>query len=218
MTDHPILMRDTMVQALLAGRKTQTRRMAWRPCEACKGKRYVDIEPLPGHDLSVMPCDNCKPTHWWKVRAGDRLWVRESFWGCDLPGHGDQPCVIYDEEHHGDSYSPMAPRPYARKFGRIPSIHMPRGCSRLTLNVTADARPERLQDISEGDAKAEGVGATLTDQNLRNVVAPAPPGRYAWWVHWKSLHTKPGERWEDNPELAVLAFDVIHGNIDEVAQ
>lgn len=88
--------------------------------------------------------------------AGDRLWVRESFWGCDAPGYGDQPCVVYDDEWHGKEYRSAEIRPWARKFGRIPSIHMPRDCSRVTLEVTG-VWIERLHEIREADAIAEGI-------------------------------------------------------------
>jgi hypothetical protein len=69
---------------------------------------------------------------------------------------GDTPCVVYDDEWNGKEYRAAEIRPWAPKFGRIPSIHMPRNCSRITLEVTG-VRVERLNDCSEEDALAEGV-------------------------------------------------------------
>jgi hypothetical protein len=167
MTDHPILFSGPMVNALLAGRKTQTRRMS---------------------------------KSWLKVKEGDRLWVRESWF------HDDPHGVFYDEQ-----------KPLYRADGEIafekgdswkPSIHMPRWASRLTLIATADARVERLQDISEEDARAEGTEPTT----CANVLPPKdgfPSYRSAFAMLWQSLHTKPGERWDDNPELVVLTLSTI---------
>lgn len=169
----PVLFNGEMVRAILEGRKTQTRRILSLPAgwefkasdsEPCILGRITSPHPKKGRfgafirreiykdsgkfEHDIVTCKYGQP--------GDRLWVRESFWGCDLPGYGDQPCVVYEDEHHGKSYKPSQERPWANKFGHIPSIHMPKRCSRITLEIT-DVRVERLQDISEKDAKAEGV-------------------------------------------------------------
>ncbi|CUR70325.1 hypothetical protein [Achromobacter xylosoxidans] len=149
MRERPILFSGPMVRAILAGHKTQTRRVAKPVRHPGWGNLYdpgvLAREPQHTIDLS---CPYGAP--------GDRLWVRESFWGCDAPGWGDQPCVVYDDEWHGKEYRPAEVRPWARKFGRIPSIHMPRDCSRITLEITG-VRVERLHEISEADAVAEGI-------------------------------------------------------------
>lgn len=136
--ERPILFSGVMVRAILDGRKTQTRRVM------SERHRYHFIDDCG--DLALCPYG----------QPGDRMWVRESFWGCDAPGYGDIPCVVYDDEWHGKGYQPAEVRPWAPKFGRIPSIHMPRNCSRITLEVTG-VRVERLNDCSEEDALAEGV-------------------------------------------------------------
>ncbi|UVS87020.1 hypothetical protein EFP18_23345 [Burkholderia glumae] len=164
MKERPIIFIAPMVRAILDGRKTQTRRVV-KPAPI-----YGDVDGMfaswmfkkqrgSGHwlypnarSLVLSECPHGQP--------GDRLWVRESFWGCEAPGFGDQPCVVYDDEWHGKEYRPAEIRPWARKFGRIPAIHMPRDCSRITLEITG-VRVERLHDISEGDAIAEG--AVFTD-------------------------------------------------------
>lgn len=162
MTERPILFSAPMVRAILDGSKTQTRRVlkqATGPSLSVGIDDETAVAELswlygdgPGHDVH----EATKRVHCPYGQPGDRLWVRESFWGCDLTGYGDQPCVVYDDEWHGKEYRPAMPRPWARKFGRIPSIHMPRDCSRITLEITG-VRVERLQDISEADALAEGI-------------------------------------------------------------
>jgi hypothetical protein len=129
--------------------------------------------------------------------------VRESFWGCDLPGYGDQPCVVYDDEWYGKEYTPAEARPWGRKFGRIPSIHMPRDCSRILLEIVS-VRVERLQDISEADAKAEGARPAPFP-----VVAAWPSGielfyRGGYAGLWESING-PGS-WEANPWVWCINF------------
>lgn len=149
--ERPILFNGPMVRAILAGTKTQTRRIAKPVKHPDLGNLYdpgaLVLEHEPQHVID-RACPYGQP--------GDRLWVRESFWGCDAPGWGDQPCVVYDDEWHGKEYRPAEVRPWARRFGRIPSIHMPRDCSRITLEITG-VRIERLQDIREAECWAEGI-------------------------------------------------------------
>lgn len=184
MKERPILFSAPMVRAILDGSKTQTRRV-------------VNKKHLAQIDLSrgAVVANWSKPMPY--GQTGDRLWVRESFWGCDLPGYGDQPCVVYDDEWEGKEYKPAEPRPWGRKFGRIPSIHMPRESSRITLEVNG-VRVERLQDISEADAKAEGAPGYE-----EGVDAPPPDGEHEWSYRasfqrlWESING-PGS-WDLNP-------------------
>lgn len=194
MKERPILFSAPMVRAILDGTKTQTRRVV-------KGFALELLQPdnftpeyvaLPENDLSPVGL------------PGDRLWVRESFWGCDAPGFGDQPCVVYDDEWVGREYHPAEIRPWARKFGRIPSIHMPRDCSRLTLEITG-VRVERLQSISDTDAIAEGVKPTsdgafhIEEDRYR---APDPAECYARL--WESING--AGTWAANPWVWVIEF------------
>ena len=79
MKERPILFSGAMVRALLDGGKTQTRRVI-------KTSGVADAQALG-------PKAACCP-----YGEGQHLWVRESFWGCDMPGYGDQPCVVYEDE------------------------------------------------------------------------------------------------------------------------
>jgi len=128
--ERPILFSGSMVRAILDGRKTQTRRVVnpqfeREPVDVVDGVPNWDSPTNYGGEVQMnttrgKPCPYGQP--------GDRLWVRESFWGCDGAGMGDTPCVVYDDEWHGKEYRAAEIRPWAPKFGRIPSIHMPRSC------------------------------------------------------------------------------------------
>ena len=135
-----------MVRAILEGKKTQTRRVV---------KNQPKIDPQTGDWLwySFHDCESVRPIEEYCEAAartcpygqpGDRLWVRETFgWNPDFPA-GISPCYRADKGHEYDGIKWR------------PSIHMPREASRITLEVTG-IWAERLQDISEADAVAEGI-------------------------------------------------------------
>jgi hypothetical protein len=152
MTERPILFSAPMVRALLDGTKTQTRRalkrQPWASCSIEDGNEgespfvYSALHGAgPGHDVdeSRTPCV-CP-----YGQPGDRLWVREA-WARTYVAQAGQEWIVYRE---GDSRTDYG-GPWK------PSIHMPRAASRILLEVTG-VRIERLQDISEADAYAEGV-------------------------------------------------------------
>jgi len=168
MPDWPIIFNGPMVKALLAGSKTQTRRLAWR-------ERIV----APPSDGTLRPT-LWRPTVWQKVTPGDRMWVRETFvmendmmYGPNLPTDG-RPFKTVDagpdwgEYNLIPHYRATEPEPHIvpanlddgdddRTRWSSP-IYMPRWASRITLAVTA-TRMERVQEISEEDAEAEGIAA-----------------------------------------------------------
>ena len=94
---------------------------------------------------------------------------------------------------------------------RKPSIHMPRWASRLTLRIT-EVRVQRLQEISEADAGAEGCGDLLIEHEYWD----GDPDLYRklYRVLWESIHGPAS--WLDNPHVWALTFDVIRKNVDEV--
>jgi hypothetical protein len=103
-----------------------------------------------------------------------------------------------------------------------PSIHMPRRVSRLTLDVTA-VKIERLQEITEDDARAEGVLYVPGHGDLSPAELSADPGysnylncRLGFWALWDTLHG-PGA-WAQNPEVVALTFAVHELNIDRASQ
>lgn len=155
MRERPILMSAPMVRAILAGTKTQTRRVVKPQPEAEHGgepywfvggyrawiyRRTTDLLRKGGN---VLPCPYGQP--------GDRLWVREAWakWGRD-DQCGEGPSITHEPIYRADNW------PWDERDQWRPSIHMPRWASRITLEIIS-VRVERLQVISVGDAIAEGI-------------------------------------------------------------
>ncbi len=98
----------------------------------------------------------------------------------------------------------------------VPSIHMPRWASRLTLRVT-DVRVQRVQDISQEDAISEGLEWVDRTWGVKGFAPSwcAVP-KESFKVLWDSLNAKRGYGWDINPWVAVLTFEVEKRNIDNV--
>mgnify|MGYP003440424383 FL=1 len=220
MTDRPILFSGPMVRALLDGSKTQTRRVVKQqpPQNTVAIGRWQDPGPRPAWwaFLRDGPVDHDHPFGGAEIHgefwlspygdAGDRLWVRETFvQGWPL---GDDGCV--DQYDADGKEKPMktfyrATSPDLNwcdggddcpiKTPWKPSIHMPRWSSRITLEITG-VRVERLQDISRGDAMAEGCP-------FPNMAQGDDPR--AWYAQlWNSING-PGS-WDANPWVWVVEF------------
>lgn len=208
MTDIPIIFSAPMAQALLASRKTQTRRLAWRKATA----------------RAANP-DSVHPTPWRKVSPGDRLWVRETYYHYGIwreveddgwhffPGMpADGVWYQFDD----GQVMPKLPRS-TRGFHKRPSIYMPRPASRLTLVVTA-TKIEPLQCIAEGDARAEGIICHEADETDDAEFAYEKGGMIfataaeAYEALWRALHG--ADSWKASPEVVALTFDVHKANID----
>lgn len=202
MKERPILFNGEMVRAILAGRKTQTRRVIKQTdsgyAKEPNGHRRWHL----GDPDAVLACPLGQP--------GDRLWVRETFiqgWkyendipdqynedGSEKPVHtwyratdGDISWYTDDEMHDSPPWKP--------------SIHMPRSASRITLEIVS-VRFERLRDISEADAIAEGV--TVQDIHKQGYCAGEyfPPAVRAFRDLWLST----GGDWDANPWVWVVEF------------
>ncbi|MBG4417404.1 hypothetical protein I5F55_03625 [Pseudomonas aeruginosa] len=150
--ERPILFNDQMVRAILDGRKTVTRRVM-KPQPDFLGSMVDPNTPLKPLDAGLHARITCP-----YGEPGDRLWVRET-WGLQVRSYGGgagefivyratNPDAIYCRSSEG--------REYPVKWK--PSIHMRRHSSRILLEITA-VRVERLQDISEEQARAEGYPA-----------------------------------------------------------
>lgn len=228
MTARPILFSGPMVRALLAGRKTQTRRIAKHPLLDDVPSMTDVVHENPRHAAPYLDsyCGGAKTpdnprgmTEWWcwwtrddrpghqfkcpYGKPGDLLWARET-WGDDEQFGGK----LYRATHKGDD--PIG-------NGWRPSIHMPRSASRITLEITG-VKIERLKDISEADAKAEGCGSTIPDDvkdhPLAKHIGPSPRNHFA--AVWERINgeTGPGS-WEANPWVWALEFRVHTVNVDE---
>ena len=215
MADRPIIFSGPMVQALLAGRKSQTRR-GLKPQPDFRGGvgDYHDAEEWgwedeDGYHVSVLDiCPN-------GFRVGDRLWVREAFIGPYAYEVNEYPPRDWGNKAIWFPADGPVPEKHAGQFWHRarPSIHMPRWASRMTLTVT-DVRVQRLQDISAADAMAEGCDAVLALTIKRpNGAHPGNP-RECYCDLWNSLHG-PGA-WDANPWVVAVTFTVQRGNIDKM--
>ena len=222
MTDRPIIFSAPMVRAMLDGRKTQTRRVLKPQPEYIEssGRWKWSLPPKTRRNVTGGSVATGSREFWeyapngsFPYAVGDRLWVREA-WRAEA-GYDDTPpraleydsCMICFEAN--GAWSDHDAMTYA---GRLrPSIHMPRWASRLTLTVT-EVRVQRLQDISEADAVAEGCDAVLALTIKRpNGAHPGNP-RECYCDLWNSLHG-PGA-WDRNDWVAAITFDVVKRNID----
>lgn len=182
MKGRPILFSAPMVRAILAGTKTQTRRVAKGLALEWLSEGFT---PEFVADYQNRLCPYGQP--------GDRLWVRETwalaFESAVIP-HPE--AVIYRADEGNADWG-----------GRWkPSIHMPRWASRITLEIVS-VRVERLQDISGTDCLAEGVGAPVGSELSYGSVTDAWNKReYARL--WESING-PGS-WDANPWVWVVEF------------
>lgn len=211
-TERPILFSAPMVRAILAGTKTQTRRIVKLP-----DRHHWAIAPdYPGQILidgrgdyhgGEFPIDELRCPY---GKPGDRLWVRETWQG---PLFWEDQRTEYERNRRLFEKSECCV--YAADGGPVPefiddddilqqrwrpSIHMPRWASRITLEVTR-VRVEQLQDISVADSIAEGV--VETNRNLIGL-EPCMGWRYAYEDLWNSIN---GARsWNANPWVWVVEF------------
>lgn len=202
MTERPILFSAEMVRALLAGTKSQTRRVFKLP-RACSW-----YEGLGGEKEGFIQDD--EGPAWWHVdeqrcpygSVGDRLWVREAWRGERAddgrpPRDLDHGCRVWTEADgaamDGGNVAIDA------KPGKLrPGIFMPRWASRITLEITG-VRVERVQDISEADAKAEG--PTQHPNWPREFYTT---WRSAYRALWNQINGAGA--WDANPWVWVLSF------------
>lgn len=214
-TERGILFSAPMVRALLDGRKTQTRRLV-RDQRAVSDVCGGGVEPVvwwPVVGARQLPCPYGQP--------GDRLWVRETWYDdfCPVPDpksrkrdeDGNVEGIDYRATHDCHAYEAGCPctgeGPERRSEWR-PSIFMPRWASRVTLEVT-EVRVERLNLISEGDARAEGVttsqpGTVNGAPTTIHCFGPAAHRR-AFALLWDAIN---GERapWSANPWVWAVSF------------
>lgn len=186
MKTRPILFSGPMVRALLAGTKTQTRRALRRQPASVPWLRIPD-----GPD-SVTADVGCP-----FGGRGSRLWVKESikcvsFCGTSLPSDEATSLFCADD-------TPAKADAWPWKIPFLPSMFMPRALSRIMLEVT-DVRVQRLQDISEEDALAEGVAAKTWGAD-----AMAGQGaRAAYAELWDSINGEGA--WAANPWVWAISF------------
>lgn len=227
MTDRPIVFGASSVLSIIAGEKTQTRRVV-RVTQRTPGLAAV-LEPpcgLPARPhVAVELCPHGQP--------GDRLWVREQ-WTADLDWPDDDgpetrwwhempvafrgPLNTLHTYYRADGTAwYCSPEGVSREATWVPtaidlegarwmsSRFMPRWASRLLLEVTS-VRVERLQAITEDDAIGEGCGfdGDPIGDDGEEVFDRTPRGNFAQL--WDSLNAKRGHGWASNPWVWVVEF------------
>lgn len=200
--EHPILFSTNMVNAILAGNKTQTRRII-KPQPDCNGVRYMQHPPL---DWEQYYKEKWKPYMYDTEEGesiaincpyggvGEYLWVRESF--CK---NLSEEVVIYKADYPNE------------KFKWTPSIFMSRKQSRIILKVN-NIRVQRIHDITEKDAFAEGI-QWLNNGNCEDCFQWTSD-KQSWFDYyadcykylWNSINGK--DSWNSNPWVWVITFKV----------
>ena len=211
----PILFSTEMVQAILEGRKTQTRRIIKpQPKEGIITTAFdfkkgfyaskIKIEENPDRfEITKL----FKP----KYQTGDILWVRESFFNCS--SFKEYP--LFSEIKGNFCYKT---NDFIGCHKWKPSIHMPKEAARIFLEVT-NVRVERLQDISEEDAIAEGIdkkGDLYFNYFESKLLGKGLPKEYFYKeipkVSFMSLWSKINgiDSWKANPWVWVYEFKQVH--------
>lgn len=178
-----MIFNDEMVRAILGGNKTQTRRIV----EEKFYGRAVAAELLAKH------CPYGQP--------GDRIWIRETY---RVHGKATDVATLVYRASVRNSWTEQTHRvpvevcnkPVSEKW--TPSIHMPRWASRILLEIT-DVRVERLHDMSEADAKAEGASPATY-----KITPPEAVYRVGFGDIWRSIYGQ--ENWLSNPWVWVIEF------------
>jgi len=206
MRERGMIFNADMVRAVLNGSKTQTRRMLT--------PRHLELIGLAARSGECYPLESgqqhANSQSYYREfcpfgAVGDRLWVRETFSVVPRTAYaaseGVQQVICPDDSHEAAIFRAG----WEHSSGGIrwrPSIHMPRWASRITLEITG-VRVERLRDLSEEDAKSEGV-------------TPPAGGVLPGWEHrinfrelWMSIYG--ADNWEANPWVWVIEFKRVEG-------
>lgn len=205
---HPILFSTPMVAAILAGRKTMTRRLTNLEVvnKFPNDVQFLGFQDYPdGSFRAIFQSDDSDEAGSIKFpygKPGDTLWVRESFYKSFAPDGITFPAYYFKVSHGGE-------RVYDKDiFKWKPSIFMPKEAARLFLKIT-DVKVERLQEISEADAIAEGVEDLTEGQLLsfKDYLHGAHP--YTAKGSFKSLWLKINglQSWDANPWCWVISFE-----------
>ena len=213
MAFHPILFTGEMISANLEGRKTQTRRVVmpqpseeWTPHSWGDVHKLVNGEPDPDKVIGWGPSnDDGSEAHRCPYgKPGDVLWARETW----ARGPGGSREYVYlatvKDGHHPPAWKP--------------SIYMPKWACRLWCRIES-IRVERVQDISEEDAAAEGVAVPWVGGAWPWIAKISTPWRFIGqadnspkllYSHlWDSINAKRGFGWKANPWVWAIKYTVL---------
>lgn len=225
MAERPILFSGEMVNAILKGRKTQTRRVIKpQPVQDPDGSWRIEMHPRSGYNVE-RTMRNYLPDRCPYGEPGDCLWVREVF-------QVVEPWGSVDGEWIGDDIMEIDGRLGSEKpeliggwwsvvykadadicsWWRSP-IHMPRWASRITLEIV-NVRVERLQEITHEDALAEGIKETKEDHYYLAPLAGVPDFPWTQLIPafaslWNHINKERGFGWDINPWVWVIEFKAV---------
>lgn len=240
----PILFQTEMVKATLERRKIQTRRMKgldvinvspgdWRIVDTylkqlAPGQDDYDLRYIFANGKTGQRIEISSPYG----RPGDRLWVRET-WLPDPPRDFDgavmfdgtfpHPLHLIPTEYQKPQYCIYKAPWEGAALKYHPAIHMPRWASRITLDIVT-IKIERLQNIKEHEAKAEGASrrwrpgdplfkeaeALTGPYNFKPAII-ASTRRLGFRLLWDSINAKRGFSWEFNPWVSVITYMMKRG-------
>lgn len=233
MKERPILFSAEMVKAILAGRKTQTRRVIkpqpkdtiigddgqWLPGDGHSGNGwYLAHNEYPEDGSIFYNCPYGKP--------GDRLWVRETWtisqkkpdgyvityredWDNGPPLRSN---IFVEKSSMNDKQIEQAERFFKKTMAWHPSIHMPRWASRINLEITA-IRVQRVQDINKVDCEAEGIKKFAGYYKLyfnNGIKGETDSPILSFQSLWDSINAARDFSWDSNPWVWVIEFKQIH--------
>jgi hypothetical protein len=222
MNEKPILFKGEMVRAILAGNKTQTRRVIKPQPKIEIGGHHFVIGPVNG-DTYDPELVTCTYKHLWTTegikafasymvelfspygQVGDRLWVRESF--AKVPSTAYRLSEgVHQKVNPTDTYWSAV---YAENWTlspirMSPSIHMPRWASRINLEIT-NIRIEKVQQISEQDVWKEGIVRPDWWDNMDPWHDSEDEAGEMFAELWDSINGKTYP-WKSNPWVWVVEF------------
>ncbi|HGK5873149.1 TPA: hypothetical protein ACJ3D3_002822 [Klebsiella pneumoniae] len=210
MKERGMIFNGEMVRAILDGRKTQTR----RPVKFPVHDKNLGCE-LAGNELAgELSAGNYLNSAFGK--PGDRIWVREAF---RVHSRATDVATLVYKASERNSWTEQTHRVPVAVCNKpatpekwTPSLHMPRWASRILLEIT-DVRVERLNAISEEDARAEGIidGGCLNcgEPEPCGCANPDPDATDAFAYLWQSIYGQ--ENWNANPWVWVISFKRVEG-------
>lgn len=193
--ERPILFSTNMVRAILNGNKTVSRRPVVGGFN-CHAHRFHHLEYYPDPRIGLQAYFQIeKEEMLGGIRCpfgapGDRLWVRETFYPIWRKDH------TLTALYRADGIT-LGTDDTGAQLHWSPAIHMPREVSRLTLEITGIS-VERVQDITDGDVREEGMGEIAARQTWI--------GRTSFAKLWDQIYAARGLGWADNPYVWVVRF------------
>lgn len=197
MKQRPILFKGEMVRAILDGSKTQTRRIFKNQPQMIVEKKTQIWDGDNSVLLGLLTQSGIECPY---GQVGDQLWVRET-WRTDdsLDSKAPSTFASWPVKYEADGKVLANGAFHGNTKGKTRvSIHMPRWASRITLEIT-NIRIERLNDISEEDAKNEGTTPSGVGSNLNHLKY-----RAGFQSLWESINGN--DSWHINPWVWCISF------------